>query len=63
MLLGGMTYRLDPDMKEPMHQPPDDMTKRNKKADDLLKSLNLNGGKVAKVRVKNVSLDIELEND
>ena len=60
MLLGGMTYRLDPDLKEPMNQPPDDVSKHNEKATELLKSLHLNGRKVAKVRVRNVSLDIEL---
>ena len=63
MLLGGMTYRLDPDLKEPMNQPPDDVTTHNEKATELLKSLHLNGRKVANVRVRNVSLDIELGNE
>jgi hypothetical protein len=63
MLLGGMTYRLDPDLKAPMNQPPDDKAKCNDKANDLLKCLNLDGGKVTKVCVKKVSLDIALDND
>jgi hypothetical protein len=50
-------------MKEPVNQPSDDMTKCNDAANDMLQCLNLRGGKVARVCVKKVSLDIELDND
>jgi hypothetical protein len=63
MLLGGMTYRLDPDLKEPTNQALDDVRHHNEKATELLKSLHLNGRKVEKVRVRNISLDIELGNE
>ena len=62
VLLGGMTYRLDPDKKEPGYIP-GVKGKCKDKAQDLLKCLNLGDGKVKNVCVKKVSLDIELNND
>jgi hypothetical protein len=61
-LLGGMTYRLDPDKKEPGNLPDRD-GKCNDKAAALLKCLNLGGGKVKEVCVKKVSVDIVMDND
>jgi zinc metalloprotease ZmpB len=62
MPLGGMTYRLDPELKEPSGGP-----RRpgacNDKAAELLKCLDLGGAKVKNVCVKKVSLDIELDSD
>ena len=64
ILLGGMSYYVDPDLKKPSggKQPP------GKDCDDaaqkLLDCLNILGGKkVKKVCVKKVSVDIELDND
>jgi hypothetical protein len=63
MLLGGMTYRVDPDMKEPAgvarpKEPCKDI------AQNLVDCLKVSGGrKVKKVCVKKVAVDIELEND
>jgi hypothetical protein len=61
MLLGGMTYRIDPDKKEPGYVP-GKKDRCTDKAQDLLDCLHLSGGKVKKVSVKKVSLDIELNN-
>jgi hypothetical protein len=66
MLLGGMTYYLDPNLKQPFNTPgvkiKDDC---KEKANDLLQCLNIGAGsqKIKKVCVKKVSLDIELDND
>jgi zinc metalloprotease ZmpB len=62
MPLGGMTYRLDPELKEPSGGPRRPGT-CNDKAAELLKCLDLGGAKVKNVCVKKVSLDVELEND
>jgi zinc metalloprotease ZmpB len=62
-LLGGMTYRLDPDRKEAAgdgrpKEPCRDL------AQHLVDCLKVSGGrKVKKVCVKKVALDVELEND
>jgi hypothetical protein len=62
-LLGGMTYRVDPDMKQPAgagrpKEPCKDV------AQDLVDCLKVSGGrKVKKVCVKKIAVDIELEND
>lgn len=66
MLIGGMTYRLDPDLKEPYNkrQPiPGREDKCNEKARDLLECLDISGQKVRKVHVKNVVLDVKLEDE
>lgn len=56
MVLGGMTYRLDPWLKAPP-EPGDGKDCRNR-ASDLLRCLDLPGGKVRDVHVTKVSLDI-----
>ncbi len=61
-LLGGMTYRVDPDKKAPGYVP-GVKGKCKDKAQDLLKCLNLGDASVKHVCVKKVSLDIELNND
>lgn len=63
MLMGGMTYRLDPEMKEPVNQPDNGKSKCIDKANDLVKCLNLGDNKVKKVCVTKISLDIEMDND
>jgi hypothetical protein len=62
MILGGMTYQLNPDIAKPTRTPPvgRDCTGP---AGALLDCLHLPGQKVKKVCVKKVSLDIELKND
>jgi zinc metalloprotease ZmpB len=63
MILGGMSYRVDPDIKEARTPPrPDDRC--NHVAQGLLDCLDVGRSqKVRHVRVKKVSLDIELESD
>jgi len=66
VLIGGMTYRLDPDLKEPYNKrkPISGIEdKCNEKARDLLECLDVSGQKVRKVHVKNVVLDIKLEDE
>jgi hypothetical protein len=63
MLLGGMTYRLDPDMTAP---PGADRPQEPCKdvAQDLIDCLMVSGGrKVKRVCVKKIAVDIELKND
>lgn len=65
ILIGGMTYRLDPELKEPSGgvslQPGRDCKDA---AQRLLDCLNVPGDqRVKKVCVKKVSLDIQLDND
>ncbi len=62
-LFGGMTYRIDPNMKEPVNFPGKVSDSCNDKAQDLLDCLDLGAQKVKKICVKKVSLDIELDND
>jgi hypothetical protein len=63
VLLGGMTYAVDPDMKEPVRpgrptQPCKDL------AQNLVDCLKVSGGrKVKKVCVKKIAVDIELDSD
>jgi hypothetical protein len=63
MLLGGMSYQLDPDMKQaPTRGRPDDRCEHIAKG--LLDCLHVGRGqKVRHVCVRKVSLDIELDND
>lgn len=64
VLLGGMTYRIDPDMKAPtIDGQGGNGSKCKDKATELLDCLNLGGGKVKNVCVKKVSLDIEMDNN
>lgn len=60
-LIGGMTYRLDPDIRQPYNvaQAPDCA----ERAQALLDCLQIKGQKVKKVCVKKVTLDVTLGND
>lgn len=60
ILVGGMTYRLDPSISKPY-----DTCKPKclEEAQDLLKCLNIKDQKVKKVKVKNVIVDIKLDDD
>jgi hypothetical protein len=63
MLMGGMTYHVDPDMIEP-HSPSVPGVPCRNAAQDLVDCLEVSGGRqVKKVCVKKVTVDIELEND
>jgi zinc metalloprotease ZmpB len=63
MLLGGMSYQLDPDMKQaPTRGRPGDRCEHIAKG--LLDCLHVGRGqKVRHVCVRKVSVDIELDND
>jgi hypothetical protein len=63
MILGGMSYRVDPDITQP-RTPPTPRDRCNHVAEGLLGCLHVGKGqKVRHVCVRKVSLDIELEND
>ncbi len=63
ILMGGMTYRLDPDMKEPAGKVRPGVPCTDA-AQDLVNCLKVSGGrKVKRVRVKKIAIDVELEND
>ncbi|MBA2952589.1 hypothetical protein GON03_21445 [Nocardioides sp. MAH-18] len=70
ILLGGMSYRLDPDRNEPL--PQEDAhadcgcgggDRCRHAARELLRCLDLPGGKVTDVRVRRIGLDVELGGD
>ncbi|MEO8429124.1 MAG: hypothetical protein ABI651_18690 [Verrucomicrobiota bacterium] len=64
MLMGGMTYAIDPERTRAVNGQADSSTdKCGAKAQDLLRCLALNAGQVSKVCVKKVSLDIEIKGD
>jgi hypothetical protein len=56
MVLGGMTYRIDPDLKTPPEH--DGGGDCRKPASDLLRCLDVPGGKVKSVHVTKVSIDV-----
>jgi hypothetical protein len=56
MVLGGMTYRIDPDLKTPPEH--DGGPDCRKPASDLLRCLDVPGGKVKSVHVTKVSIDV-----
>jgi hypothetical protein len=65
ILLGGMTYRLDPDLKEPYNKrtkPSCDKTKCVNKAQELLDCLGFPTINAKDIRIKNVVLDVEVDN-
>lgn len=63
VLLGGMTYRVDPDIKE-VTQPGRPAGRCTDVAQDLVDCLKVSGGrKVKKVCVRKVAVDIELDSD
>lgn len=59
MPLGGMIYRLDPDKREPGGRP--GAGSCSERAAELLKCLEVGDAKVKKVRVKKISVDIEMD--
>jgi zinc metalloprotease ZmpB len=60
ILIGGMSYELDPNLKEPT--PPISGNKECKEvAKELLDCLNLETTKIKKVRIRKVTLDIEFD--
>lgn len=71
ILLGGMTYRLDPERSEPMPQDDEEHSgecgcgseKCKGAARGLLRCLDLPAGKVSKVRLRRVGVDIEIGDD
>ena len=64
ILLGGMTYRIDPDLAKPSGGKREPGDKCNAAASRLLDCLKVTGdAKVKKVCVKKVTVDIELDND
>jgi len=61
ILLSGMTYQLDPELKEPSGGKRQPGVECQDAAQNLLECLQLSGAqKVKKVRVKNISIDIKL---
>jgi hypothetical protein len=57
MVIGGMTYRLDPSLKAPPEPAGNGQDCRDR-ARDLLRCLNLPSGKVRDVHVTKVSIDV-----
>jgi zinc metalloprotease ZmpB len=64
-IVGGMVYHVDPELEMPYNDltPEDRKEGCRDKAKQLLDCLNLPGGKVKKVCVRKVALDIEMESD
>ncbi|MGE0826164.1 MAG: hypothetical protein AB7G75_17070 [Candidatus Binatia bacterium] len=64
-LLGGMVYRLDPDLEIPVNDrtPQDKKEECRDKAKELLDCLNLPSTKVKRVRVRKVAIDVEMKDD
>lgn len=62
MVLGGMTYRLDPSLKA-APRPPKDGRDCRKPAGDLLRCLDIPGKKVRDVHVTKVSIDVCMDDD
>jgi hypothetical protein len=62
MLMGGMTYQMDPDLKTPSGGKSPRHPQCNDAAQNLIDCLKVSGTrKVKKVRVKKISVDIELD--
>jgi hypothetical protein len=60
ILMGGMTYRIDPDMKAPGHSTGNEACCLDK-AKELLQCLKLGDHTAKQVRVKSISVDIDLD--
>ena len=60
-----MTYSIDPTLEIPFNDRPRDDTKKDcrAQAEQLLNCLDLPGGKVKKVRIRKVAIDVEMEGD
>lgn len=64
LLIGGMSYYIDPELKHVSGGQPPNGRDCDDKAQDLIECLDLGGGrKVKRVKVRKVSLDIELDGD
>jgi len=62
--VGGMSYTVDPQLKAPPHEVPTKERKHSvEEAKQLLECLCLPVDEVKSVRIKRVTLDIELRND
>jgi hypothetical protein len=63
--IGGMTYRVDPSLKEPPRELPEGAPPAEcaDAARRLLECLDLPAQKVARVRLKRVTIDVDLEED
>lgn len=64
-IIGGMVYRIDPDLDRPYNdQTPNDKTDRCRdQAKRLLDCLDVPSGKVKRVRVRKVAIDVEMNDD
>ncbi len=62
-IIGGMTYRIDPDLEMPFNDqtPEKKKTQCRDKARQLLECLDLPGDKVKCVRVRKIAIDVELK--
>ena len=61
-VIGGMIYRLDPDIERPFNDlPTDDKTKCREEAKQLLECLAVPSDKVKCVRVRKISIDVEMD--
>ncbi|MBI5433584.1 MAG: hypothetical protein HZA52_12210 [Planctomycetes bacterium] len=62
ILIGGMTYRIDPELKSAANSGSSDPSaKCRDTAQDLLRCLSIDAGKIERVCVKKVSIDIDLD--
>lgn len=64
-IIGGMVYRIDPELEIPFNDrtPKDKKESCRDKAKQLLDCLDLPGGKVKRVCVRKVAIDIEMEDE
>jgi hypothetical protein len=64
-IIGGMVYRIDPELDMPFNDrtPEDKKEGCRDKAKQPLDCLNLPGGKVKRVRVRKVAIDVEMDSD
>ena len=62
-VIGGMTYRIDPDIEMPYNERPPEEQKAQcrEKAKQLLACLDLPGEDVKRVRVRKISIDVEMK--
>jgi hypothetical protein len=66
ILIGGMSYRLDPTRTHPLPQPGDECPDENgdkcaESARELLRCLKLPGHKVRKARIRHIGVDIDID--
>jgi hypothetical protein len=61
--IGGMTYRLDPDIERPVNQHSHGDRCCAKQAQILIDCLGVNEGKVKKARIKEIIVGVKMDND